>query len=104
MFQRKLRVSDNSKYHVQLSIALFFMLLVFIVGVDKKAVYEGCVTVSALLHYFSLVSVMWMGAEAVLLFQKLVLVFRKLTTRKIVITSIGCWGKLWIRMYMDKLL
>ena len=57
-----------------------FMLLVNIVLLvlnDKnvKEPYEVCVTVSVLVHYFTLVSVMWMGAEALLMFQKLVIVF-----------------------------
>ena len=48
------------------------MLIVFVVGIDKTGVYGGCVTGSALIHYFTLVAVMWMGAEAVLMFQKLI--------------------------------
>ena len=51
-------------------------------------------TVSVLVHYFTLVAVMWMGAEALLMFQKLVLVFVQITTKYIIIVSIICWGKL----------
>ena len=40
-------------------------------------------TVSALIHYFTLVTWMWMGAEAVLMFQKVVIVFFHITTRYI---------------------
>jgi hypothetical protein len=54
-------------------------------------VFEGCVTVSVLIHYFTLVAVMWMGAEALLMFQKLVIVFVQITTRYIVIVSLVCW-------------
>ena len=49
--------------------------------------------VSVLIHYFALVSVMWMGAEAVLMFQKLVIVFGQTTTRFIVAVSLVCWCK-----------
>ena len=67
------------------------MLLVFVVGIQKTSVKEGCVTVSVLIHYFTLASVMWMGAEAVLMFQKLVLVFVRFTIKYFVIVSLICW-------------
>ena len=90
---RKLRKRDVSKLHIQLCIALFCMLIVFVSGIDQTQVYGGCVTVSALLHYFTLVMWMWMGAEAVFMFQKLVIVFGKTTTRYIIAISLVCWRK-----------
>jgi len=51
------------------------------------------VAVSALIHYFTLVAVMWMGAEAVLMFQKLVIVFVRITTKFIIAVSLVCWCK-----------
>jgi len=51
------------------------------------------VAVSALIHYFTLVAVMWMGAEAVLMFQKLVIVFFQITTKFLVAVSLVCWCK-----------
>ena len=49
--------------------------------------------VSILIHYFTLVAVMWMGAEAVLMFQKLVIVFGEITTKFFVTVSLICWCK-----------
>ena len=72
-FYRKLRERDVSKFHIQLCIVLFCMLIVFVSGIDQTHVYRGCVTVAVLIHYFTLVAWMWMGAEAVLVFQKLVI-------------------------------
>ena len=69
------------------------MLIIFVCGIDQTHVYGGCVFVSVLIHYFTLVSVMWMGAEAVLMFQKLVIVFGQITTRYIVTVSLVCWCK-----------
>ena len=69
------------------------MLIVFVAGIDKTNVYGGCVAASALIHYFTLAAVMWMGAEAVLMFQKLILVFHQTTTKFIVVVSLICWGK-----------
>ena len=55
-------------------------------------------TVSVLVHYFTLVAVMWMGAEALLMFQKLVIVFVRITTKFIVTVSIICWSKCNVRL------
>ena len=96
---RKLRQKDTSKYHVQLSLAMMFMLVVSLALVslsltDVTDPFGGCVTVSILVHYFTLVAVMWMGAEALLMFQKLVIIFTRITKRFIIIVSIVCWSKL----------
>ena len=95
---RKLRQKDTSKYHIQLSLAILFMLIVAFVLVVLSAekvtvLYGGCVTVSVLVHYFTLVAVMWMGAEALLMFQKVVIVFYRITTKFIVFVSITCWSE-----------
>ena len=100
---RKLRQKDTSKYHVQLSFAILLMLIVSFVLVVLSAenvasLYGGCVTVSVLVHYFTLVAVMWMGAEALLMFQKLVIVFVRITTKFIVGISIVCWSKYNVRL------
>ena len=93
---RDIREKDISKFHIQLSLTILLMLMVALVFVTSNIegiVYEGCVTVSVLLHYFTLVAVMWMGAEALLMFQKLVIVFVTITTKYIVTVSIVCWCK-----------
>ena len=92
-FYRKLRQRDATKFHIQLCIALFCMLIVFVSGIDRTSPREGCVAVSVLIHYFTLVGMMFMGAEAVLMFQKLVIVFVHITTRYIVAVSLVCWCK-----------
>ena len=95
---RKLRQKDVSKFHIQLSLAILFMLVVSFVLValsaeDVATLYGGCVTVSVLVHYFTLVAVMWMGAEALLMFLKLVTVFIQITSKFIISVSIVCWSK-----------
>ena len=91
---RSLRQRDSSKFHIQLCLSLIFMLIVFVVGIDRVSVRAGCITVGVLIHYFALVAWMWMGAEAVLMFQKLVIVFTHLTWKYFLIVSITCWGKI----------
>ena len=70
------------------------MLVVFVLGADRTEVFEGCVLVSVLIHYFTLVAVMWMGAEALLMFQKLVIVFVQITKRYLILVSTVCWGEI----------
>eukprot|EP00731_Ephydatia_muelleri_P031789 Em0023g296a len=88
---RKQRRKNVSKFHIQLCIALFFMLLFFVVGVDRTENRYVCTAMSILILYFTIASVCWMGAEAVLMFQKLILVFRRTTNRQIVIISVITW-------------
>ena len=77
---------------------MFVLTLILVVFSAEKitTIYGGCVSLSLLVHYFTLVSVMWMGAEALLMFQKLVIVFVQITTKFIVFVSIICWSKLII--------
>ena len=91
LFIKKIRQKDVSKYHIQLCCALIGMLLVFVIGIDRTEHFGGCVTASVFIHYFTLAAVMWMGAEALFMFQKLVLVFFKATTRYTVVLSLICW-------------
>ena len=95
---RKIREKDISKYHIQLCSALLCMymltLILVVLSAEKvTTIYEGCVTLSLLVHYFTLVAVMWMGAEALLMFQKLVIVFVRITAKFILVTSIICWSE-----------
>ena len=69
------------------------MLVVFASGIEQTDEYKVCVTMSVLIHYFTLVAWMWMGAEAVFLFKKLVIVFFQMTTRYIIAVSLVCWCK-----------
>ena len=88
-FRRKLRHRDVSKFHAQLCVALLCMLLVFVTGINRTAGLGGCVVASLLIHYFTLCSVMWMGGESFLMFQKLVRVFAQTTKRQITLSIFG---------------
>ena len=103
-FSRKVRQRETSKYHVQLCIALLLMLVMalVLVATSEQAVdllYGGCVSISIFVHYFALVAVMWMGAEALLMLQKVVIIFVHITTKYIVTLSLVCWCKLTIISY-----
>ena len=67
-------------------------LVVVIFSAEKvNSLYGGCVTMSVLVHYFALVSVMLMAAEALLMFRKLVTPFAQITIKYNVIVSTVCW-------------
>jgi len=63
------------------------------VGIDRNENEVVCTAMSALIQYFTLATVLWMGAEAVLMFQKLIIVFGKITVKYFVIVSLICWCK-----------
>ena len=69
-----------------------FVIVAFSAGAIHP-LYGGCVLISGLVHYFTLVAVMWMGAEALLMFQKLVIIFVRITTKFIIAVSLVCWSK-----------
>ena len=90
---RKLRQKDVAKFHIQLALSLILMLVVFVAGIDWTQNKAGCITVGVLLHYLTLVVWMWMAAEALLLFQKLVIVFVNVSLKYLIIVSVICWGE-----------
>ncbi len=89
---RKLRERDASKFHAQLSIAMILMLLVFVVGIRRTENLIACTAISTLIQYFTLASAFWMGAEAILMFKKLIIVFGRTTSLFIGLVSITSWG------------
>lgn len=93
IYCRKLRGRDASKFHAQLCIALLLMLLVFVVGIRITENVVACTAISAFIQYFTLAAAFWMGAEAVLMFKKLIIVFGRTTKTFIIIISTICWGK-----------
>ena len=77
---RKFRGQVVTIFHIKLCRALFCLLIIFVCGINRTAVYRGCVALSAMTHYFTLVAVMFVGTEAVLMFQKPVIVFGSTST------------------------
>ena len=90
---RNLRKRVLAIFHIQLCTALFCLLIIFVCGINRTTLYGACVAVSALIHYFTLVAVMFMGAVAVLMFKKLVIVFGSTSAKFLVTLSFICWRK-----------
>ena len=89
---RKLRERDASKFHAQLCIVMLLMLLVFVVGIRSTENEIACTLVSTMIQYFTLAAAFWMGAEAVLMYKKLIIVFGKTTVLFIALVSAISWG------------
>lgn len=89
-FYRKIRQKGTSKFHAQLCIALFCMLFFFLVGIDRTENKGVCTTFSLLIQYFTMASVTLMGAEAIIMFHKLIIVFGGL---HLIAISVIAWGR-----------
>ena len=87
-----LRKRDSTVFRIQFCLAVALMLLAFVCGIERVEVFAFCVSISALIHYFTLVSMMWMAAEALLMFQKLIIA-TKTSVAYFIIASIICWCK-----------
>ena len=90
---RKLRKRDNSKFRIQLCLAMILMLVFFVTGIYQVKTFEICVIASALLHYSTLVTAMWIAADALLMLLKLNVVFLHPSTCFFVTISLLCWRK-----------
>ena len=95
---RNIRKKDVTKFHVQLALSMLLMLLSYLIAYTFNTdlyILLGqryCIFVS-FHEYTILVVLMWMGAEGLLLFQKLFLIFKKTTTLYIIVVSLICWGE-----------
>ena len=77
------------------------LVLVSLSSEAAMVLYGGCVFMSVSVHYFTLVAVMWMGATALLMLQKVVLVFVRITVAQFVVVSLICWSKHKIIMHVN---
>ncbi|XP_033111318.1 adhesion G-protein coupled receptor G6-like [Anneissia japonica] len=64
LYLKKIRCKIPQKIHINLSISLLLLYLVFVTGIKKTSSETGCIIVATLIHYFGLSSVFWMSIEA----------------------------------------
>ena len=84
--------------HIQLCISLGIAQVIFVAGIEPRLgeggrVPVGCRLVAVLLHYWFLVSFMWMLMEGVVLYVALVRVFIKYHARYIMAFTIVSYGE-----------
>lgn len=70
------------------------LYLSFILAIHSKGVPELCALVGAVLQYFFLVTFMIMGAEAINLYLKLVVVLGGKIQHYVLKATLTCWSKM----------
>jgi len=85
-----------------LFIALLGMYIWFMIGIERTESEALCTIMSLIIQYFSLASIFWMGAEAVLMFKKLVIVFGEISLTFVIVVSLICWCKLQLHYCYTK--
>ena len=81
--------------HIHLCINLMIAQLIFVVGIDQSGgdhVPVHCQVIAVLLHYFFLVSFMWMLMEGVVLYFILIRVFVGNTKKHILAFTLASYG------------
>lgn len=91
-FSRHLRKTNQQPILMSLCVAIALLLIVFVVGVDMTSNELGCQIAAALLHYFSLATVLWMGVEAYNLYLQLVKVMAIYHRKFMLKASVFAWG------------
>ena len=89
-----------TKFHIQLALAILLLMILEIATAIIQATsinIAGCIALVAATYYCLLAAFMWMGAEGVLLCQKVFCVFKKTTTLYLFIVSLVCWSKCLVK-------
>lgn len=94
--------------HIQLCVSLGIAQIIFVAGIEPRfgegqlvgGVPIGCRLVAVLLHYWFLVSFMWMLMEGVVLYVALVTVFVSRHHRHIAAFTIVSYGELALYKYL----
>lgn len=92
-FIRKLRSSEHGLLLMNLCFALIGLYVTFIMAIHSNFDVGFCAFVGALLQYFFLVTFLIMGAEAINLYMKLVIVLGSNIHHFIWKVMIVCWSK-----------
>ena len=93
VFFRHLRNGRGQQLLVMLSVSMLCSAIIFLVGMDKTSNRGGCIAVAVLLHYFILVSFMWMLVEGVLQYLRFVKVLGTYIPKFLIKSTIPAWGK-----------
>lgn len=91
MFKR-LHQELSAKVLVQLCVSLFVVDLTFIIGVEQINRPALCTIVAIVIHYFTLVSFLWMLIEALLMYYSFVIVWPPREGGDIYKSSLAAWG------------
>jgi hypothetical protein len=87
------RKGRGQKTLFNLALSMLCSWVVFLAGVDQTHSYGGCIAVAVLLHYFILVTWMWMLMETVLQYLLFVKVLGTYYSRYMLKTAVSAWGR-----------
>ena len=90
---RKLRQGRAQQTLFNMSVALLCSEVVVLVGLKQTTSYGLCLAVAVLLHYFILVSFLWMLIEAVLQYLTFVKVLGTYISKYTLKTVLPAWGE-----------
>lgn len=88
----KLRQGRPQQTLFNMALAMLASWVVFLAGFTRVESHGGCVAVAALLHYFILVSFMWMLMEGILQYLMFVRVFGTEYDNYMLKTGLPAWG------------
>ncbi len=92
-FCRGLRISLQRKILIQFCISMLGLYLAFLIGIDRTHSEVGCLIVAALLHYFVVTTVLWMGVEARHMYITLVTESGRVSRKFLIKAGFFAWGK-----------
>ncbi|XP_046542698.1 adhesion G-protein coupled receptor G6-like [Haliotis rubra] len=92
IFFKKLRQGRAQLTLFHMAVALLCSKVVFLVGIKQTNNEYFCLSVAVLLHYFILVSFLWMLIEAILQYMTFVKILGTYVTRYALKTAIPAWG------------
>ena len=98
-FSRRLRMHRPRQLLIHFCFSLFFLYLIFLAGIDASTSSAsgsrgaGCIFVAALLHYFTLTTIAWMGVEARNMYLTLVKVFDADAPNFMAWACVAAWGE-----------
>eukprot|EP00118_Oscarella_pearsei_P012353 m.90472 g.90472 ORF g.90472 m.90472 type:complete len:588 (+) comp36649_c0_seq1:86-1849(+) len=88
----QLRKSMTNRLLVNLSVALFLLVVIFAGGISRTDYRPACQAVAGLLHFSLLSALMWMGAEAVNLYLTIVRIPSSQSRNFLIGALVTCWG------------
>ena len=92
LYRRLLR-ETAAKVLIQLCAALFVVIIVFVMGIEQVSRPYLCTSVAVMLHYFTLVTFMWMLMEAGFMYHAFVRVWPPTEGGDIYKSTVTAWGK-----------
>ncbi|XP_052814790.1 latrophilin-like protein 1 isoform X2 [Mya arenaria] len=89
---KHLRNGRGQQVLINLSVSMLCSAILFLVGVERTESRGGCIAVAALLHYFIIVSFMWMLVEGILQYLRFVKVLGTYIPKFMIKSMIPAWG------------